>query len=502
LSQSNLKLINRDKHVEVFATQISDRGSIPLVSTTTHATPINKGLEGLYKNLIDQFYHLFTTYSDTINIKNLYKNPNGYFYVNKKINGKVVKISTRTKDIFIAISKKEQILKGGNMFDIDDLKKPKLAFIGGYKKQRGDTDEDVAAEEQALREFLASRNKIKKTEIKSNENTKSIKLAYKEFLDHKKNVEKVQVGTFKRYITAHKYLLLFTKESEKIGMLDKKFFFDAQQYLAQLPANVFKFKEFDGLNAMEILEIQKDKKYPVLNNKTNNNHMIVYKNFFDFCISKDYLEINPVVVKLLKEPKSEKVAFEMEDLRQLFDSKIAQEYKNIIKFGLYTGMRIQSIINLQFKDIKGGFIYIEEDKTDSGRRRIPVHTEIIELCKNKNNQQYLFFEGVERKEENSELQKQVARRIRKIIPDTRKTFHSTRKNFAQQLYDNKIPEMVIKLLIGHSTEDNLTFTVYGQKKTKEEILFEAIDSINYNNFEPVEKINNLALARQMALEIL
>jgi len=128
----------------------------------------------------------------------LYRNKNGYYYLNKKINNKVVKISLKTKDLQQAIFKKDQILK--------DLLNRNLSLNITINKDKNDTIEDMEDFEERLKEFLSKEKKVKKQEIKTPTNTKKLKETFEEFLDYKLKVDKVSVSSLKNYKSSLNYL--------------------------------------------------------------------------------------------------------------------------------------------------------------------------------------------------------------------------------------------------------------------------------------------------------
>ena len=74
--------------------------------------PLQTYINQYFKDFQENFFKDFTTFFTTSkHTKNLYRNKNGYYYLNKKIKGKVVKISLKTKDLQESIFRKEQILK-------------------------------------------------------------------------------------------------------------------------------------------------------------------------------------------------------------------------------------------------------------------------------------------------------------------------------------------------------------------------------------------------------
>ena len=216
-----------------------------------------------------------------------------------------------------------------------------------------------------------------------------------------------------------------------------------------------------------------------MNTKTINNFLVIYKNFFEFCIKKDYIDINPLqVIELLKEEKSQKVEFNQNDLIKIFNDKdVDKEILDFCLFGLYSGLRIQEIINLKKDDVINGFILVKDSKTINGIRKVPIHPKIQNLGCFVENRPYLFF-NIKNRNVNL-ISKRINRFIQKVVNDPSKTFHGFRKNFVQELYKNRVEDLIIKVLVGHSTNSDITFTTYNLQKVQDSILIESINKIDF-----------------------
>jgi integrase len=121
--------------------------------------------------------------------------------------------------------------------------------------------------------------------------------------------------------------------------------------------------------------------------------------------------------------------------------------QDFIKIGLYSGMRLDEIGQLRKENIVeiDGVMCFElvEDikagktlKTKSSKRIIPIHsqiTDIVDKYLTTSETNFLMWSGSSNR--NSD---RIGEYIRLFITDEKKVFHSTRKNFAQELY--KHPE--------------------------------------------------------------
>ena len=105
----------------------------------------------------------------------------------------------------------------------------------------------------------------------------------------------------------------------------------------------------------------------------------------------------------------------------------------------------------------------------------------------KKNEEYIFFNDEQKENRNDNLQKKVMRQIRKYIKDKNKVFHSLRKNYTQLLYKNDTDELYIKLFLGHSYKDNLSFNTYNLSKVDNKLKIQTINNVDFS--EIFENIN-------------
>jgi integrase len=154
-----------------------------------------------------------------------------------------------------------------------------------------------------------------------------------------------------------------------------------------------------------------------------------------------------------------------------------EDVKNVIRFGLYAGMRIDSILNLKIENVKEGLINILQDKTTNGTRFIPVHQQLKNVIDNKitekRDNEYLFF-GKRR----SKISDFINKYMQHTLQDKMKRHRSLRKNFITAL-DNNFPENVNyrRWLSGHSLAgvDNKNYI----KNRDIDTLTKMINSISY-----------------------
>ncbi len=258
-------------------------------------------------------------------------------------------------------------------------------------------------------------------------------------------------------------------------------FKDIQQKFQQLPNNFLTCKKYYTKKFEEIIKI---KKYDKLNNKTINNHMINFKSFFNFLEYIEVIKENPLAkIKLLPEDQEiKKIEYSQEDLELIFNSNLEKEYKNMFKFGLYTGLRIEEVLSIKKMNVKDNLINVDLQDTSSKKhnRIIPIHQNLMRVInyqKRHNSGSFLFFGGLK---DLNKVGKKINDRLHKIIKNPYKTFHSLRKNFSQEIeLKTDAEEKTKKYLIGHSFKKDVTHTVYNRGKMNIEKLEDCINQITF-----------------------
>ena len=101
--------------------------------------------------------------------------------------------------------------------------------------------------------------------------------------------------------------------------------------------------------------------------------------------------------------------------------------------------------------------------------------------------EFLFFNG-----EDNQIGKRLNRAIKSVLTAENqelKSLHSFRKNFTQKLDDVEAPSDIIKKLVGHSLNDDITETHY-KTQTKIEILYKHLSKISFDFSEDTSKNQN------------
>ncbi len=439
----------------------------------------------------------------------------------KRINKKIVKISLKSSDLKYCIKQRDRILKRMTQEEkIKQLEKQNLKLIelveyyqnlsktklknleervnSENKKQKTDlflinrlTDKLTTLQELEAIKTIQNEN-VENEEnrlIKQPQENKNFKLIneldkhFNKFLEHQKQYKKVSESSIKAYKASYKYLTYFIKQETNL-ILNFKTFKQIQYYFTKLPKNFFKYKKYYSKPINKILEL---KHIEPLNNKTINGHVNNFKTFFDFLLYEEIIENNPLLnIKPLPESDEiKRLEYTEKELNIIFSNNIEKEYLNMCKVALYTGFRFEEVLSLKKVDIKDNFIYLTLKSSSSKKheRIMPIHKNLISVInyqKRNNKGSYLFFNGNIGNEVKN-VGKRVNRKLKEIVNTKNKTFHSFRKNFAQELeLKTNAEDKIKKYLLGHSFNKDVTHTVYNRGKVNTEKLRECINQITFN----------------------
>mgnify|MGYP000249274726 CR=1 FL=1 len=286
--------------------------------------------------------------------------------------------------------------------------------------------------------------------------------------------------------------------------INKKHCKDLELYLLNFPSNLKKYEELKDKNIFELID-KKNKildKYDKLEKRTIDSYITRYKTLFNYFLDNDFIYNNYFMsIKKMSDNSNNSFKnfidkqdtyniFEIEEIEELLTKITDKEIKTSIIISLLLGLRVGEIFNLKKEDIKkvkdNYFINVTKSKTKSGIRTIPLKNTfnfvIEELLLNSKNNEFLLFK--EEKKENREniLQKRIMYQIRKYIKDKNKVFHSFRKNYTQLLYKNNVEELYIKIFLGHSIKDNLSFNTYNLAKIDNNLLSSIIQKVHFEEF--------------------
>jgi len=322
-------------------------------------------------------------------------------------------------------------------------------------------------------------------------NKNKFKIYYLYFKDELTDkIRKITTGT-KLKSEALKFVTNFKAEDVKKNKEFKKYDFEdlknsmlkytSQNYTAstnQIYRNTINnFLKIVGnkmLNSISIYDIEfyKSERLKVINKVTLNIEIRTLKALFNLALRRDMIKSNPCqFVKQYIVNENEKLSFEGYEIDKILNAIEDDTIKNIVLFALYTGCRINEILNIQWNDIdlsqrtltirnKPNF------KTKTGKiRQIPISDKLFDILnslnngngKNENNilefhssNDYLFTNKKGLKYNYTNITMQFKKYLRNAgIPD-KFHFHCLRHTFISNLIKKNVSINFVKEIAGHS----------------------------------------------------
>lgn len=233
-----------------------------------------------------------------------------------------------------------------------------------------------------------------------------------------------------------------------------------------------------------------------LSQKTKKQYIFSFNSFFkwakkyDKAIREKYKDLaNPFENHDLREKlsseKVERQALSPSDIKLLYEKAEHADLKNLIKIGAYTGMRIEELYKLKVTDIEIdngiSILNISKAKTKAGRRKIPIHSKILELIesyKKESKDDFLFYSAGGNKYNNRSdaMSKRFGRHKTALGFGADFVFHSLRKSTITELHQKGVEPLLITSLVGHKT-NTITFDIYsaGPSTKQKKKAIEALD---------------------------
>ena len=275
---------------------------------------------------------------------------------------------------------------------------------------------------------------------------------------------------------------------------------DYRQTLLSYPANRYK-----GKRKEKTLEQLLEEGCVSISLETVRNIMGRVSSFFNWLVKQGYREDNPfsgVAPRRAHSARSERSPFNDDDLKLLFGTAIYKDkiYAHDWQYwlpllGLYTGARLEELCQLKGQDFKvvDGCHYIDihgegdtqnRVKTPSSIRKIPVHSELINLglldVVNKRSRGCFLFDL---KRINTNLGHLPSKwfsgyKASLGLPKGTKVFHSFRHTLRDKLTLSGVPNEHIRELLGHE-QIGETFGRYGSS-IPVKVLAESLERLHFS----------------------
>lgn len=232
---------------------------------------------------------------------------------------------------------------------------------------------------------------------------------------------------------------------------------------------------------------------------------------FSVAVDEDWVTTNPArgVQAPAGPDKKARVPFSVDDLKNLFNSKVfamgarpkgggGEAAYWLPLLALYTGARLEELAQLRVGDVVhskplGWYLDISDTgedasvKTDSSRRRVPLHGELkrfgfLEYLEQfKETPAVFLFPGLvpdTKGNRSGNYSKWFGRYRKQVgIRDKRKVFHSFRHGFIDACRDCSVSSEIRDVLVGHANQ--AVSAEYGSDKYPLKPLFAAIEQVQF-----------------------
>lgn len=163
------------------------------------------------------------------------------------------------------------------------------------------------------------------------------------------------------------------------------------------------------------------------------------------------------------------------------------ELANLIRLGMYSGARIEELCALKVTDCTDEVLKITDSKTDAGIRRVPLHSELVEVVKRlkeANKDGYLLSGLTFNKygDRSNAIGKRFGRLKKSLGFPDKKVFHSIRKTVVTLLEDAGVTENLTADIVGHE-KPRITYGLYSGGHSVERMK-EAIEKVRYPKATP------------------
>jgi len=317
------------------------------------------------------------------------------------------------------------------------------------------------------------------------------------------------------------YLLVEVLNNKLLSDISYK---DAIQFfktIQQLPSN--RNKKLPNLTTEQQIKKAKKLNLPLLVARTVNKYMQVCSTFFNFLLQIGEIKHNYFLSKILRVPEhlipfEQRHVFTKADLKSIFErgkyfggGQKNKFYKNIYFWGtliaLLQGLRLNEIAQLHVSDIqkidsiwciivnstrdlKPSDENYKRLKNKSSERIVPIHDILIELG-------FINFVREVKKSKSSRLFPEIKNKKKGTygavygewfnrnkknyynISSPKKSFHSFRHTFANNLKQKSVPEEIASSLLGHQITGD-TYSRYGKQYSPRILKKEGIDKVKFH----------------------
>ncbi|WP_058243093.1 site-specific integrase [Thalassovita autumnalis] len=306
------------------------------------------------------------------------------------------------------------------------------------------------------------------------------------YLDN--SARETKQGTTEQYRAYLNVLVEHFGAEMKLGGISKRDAAEFKEVVMAIPRNRNKKKELQGLSLHDAIKVQGLEK---LSARTVNSYLSCFHNFSKWSVAHGYASevlFEGMSVSKKKSKQQYRKPFSQERLRTIYcaltDTTTKQcpteSHRWGALLGLFTGARLNEVCQLQTSDIqqaKDGswYIHITDEgddtksiKTAAGRRKVPVHSHLIELG-------FLDYVGTQTDRQRLLPDFNLNKKggygralgrwfnetflVRLEIKDKTRVFHSLRHSLVTELARSDVSDPIIQCIVGHE-RSGVTQSVY------------------------------------------
>ena len=236
---------------------------------------------------------------------------------------------------------------------------------------------------------------------------------------------------------------------------------DMLRIIKNKPVKLITNSDIENYKSVRLKEVSKT---------TVNIDLKTLKAIFNLALKWDWINENPLrYVKQISIAQKERLCFNDIELKVLLNNITDPLLKNIVMFGLFTGCRLNEIINIQIKDIDLNERVLiirnkENFKTKTGKnRQIPISDslysmliDLLSITPDSNvfqfsiPEEYLFSNARHRRFDKSFISKKFKAVLRQIKFPEKFHFHCLRHTFITNLIKSGVNINYVKEIAGHS----------------------------------------------------
>lgn len=198
-------------------------------------------------------------------------------------------------------------------------------------------------------------------------------------------------------------------------------------------------------------------------------HLINLKAMFTYALKEKLIKFNPTEgIKIPKMVRRVPLFLAKEEWTLLSSCFLNKDTADICTVAVYTGLRLNELINLKPADISNGTIIITSLKSGSVRS-IPLNETAYRIIAERNKDRFVFtYKGYKWKERR--IQVNFKKAVRKSGLNPKLHFHCLRHTFATWLVQANVPIRFIQELLGHeSISTTLIYSHFNNQNLRDSV---------------------------------